>query len=349
MMFNAEYDAGSEIVGYVVPDDADSTTCIRVFGEEGLLWAGPADEPRPALVTAGRHLTGLCGFRIGTDRIPDLAQRQEIVIREASGGLTVYRRTAEPTLGRRVLRLETRLAGRPDLDAAFGRHFRAAYADIDRLGHETASQTFQLHGIASVYLSGRLHVPAYAYLIDQGFEVTAAIRDPFEELADRIVMLAAPEHAAGHRLSDRDRLIFGPVIEALEAVAVPDPAAVRRLFRRLDRRLGAILSNPLTRQLTRARPDELCSGDAASAALRTLAGLDLVVPEDGLGLVESATAIWLGVPAPGARHAAPEPASAALADMLADLPAVEAMLEFDLEVHHAVVGAAVEAVEAPPA
>ena len=345
MLFNAEYDAGAEIVGYVVPDDADSTAIIRVFGDDGLLWAGAADEPRPALVAAGRHLTGLCGFRVGPEQIADLAERSEITIREAASGLLVYRRTAHPFANRRVLRLETRLAGQPDLDAGLARYFRAAYTNIDRLGHETASQTFLLNGIASIYLSGRLHVPPYAYLIDQGFEVMTAIRDPFEELAERITILATPEYAAGHWLSERDRLIFGPVIETLGSISVNDPTAVRRLFRRLDRGLGAILSNPLTRQLTRTRPDELCSGDAASAALRTLSGFDLVVPDDGGALSASAAAAWLGVPS-SSPHANAQTAGNSLSDTLADLTSVEAMLEFDLEVHHAVVTAAIDSVTA---
>lgn len=346
MLFNVEHDGGSTITGYVVPDDADSSTAIVVLSQGTPLWSGPADEPRPALVSAGRHMTGLCGFRVGADQIPDLAALTELEIREAATRLPIYRRHVGPVLPRRVLHLETRLRRRAGFDAAVGAAFHLAYANIDALGHETASQTFLLNGVGSLYLSGRLLVQPYVYLIEQGFEVMAALRDPFEELAERIGVLASPE-AARDVLSDRDRMVFGRAIEALEGVDATDPTAVQRFFRRLDRDVGAVLSNPLTRQLTTTRPDELCSGDAVSAALRTLAMVDLVAVDDGHGLFEEAVHAWLeGVSTAGHALRA-EPVVERIADVLAGLRIVESMLDFDLEVYHSA-AAAMERLCLPP-
>jgi hypothetical protein len=297
------------------------------------------------LIAAGRHMTGLCGFCIGEDQVTDLTHRADLLIREIETGLSVYRRVSWSPLPRKVLHLETRLVPRADFDRRAARGFQAGYHGIDRLGHETAQQAFLLNGIGSVYLSGRLHAPPYAYLIERGFEVMLAVRDPYEELADRLLALADPAAVGRQGLSERDRLVFGPVIEALDDLDIGNPAAVRRRFRRLDRGLGAILSNPLARQLTTSRPDQLCSGDAASAALRTLSGFDLVAVDDVPGLFEHAAAHWLGTAATEADAGVDGVVAAlrtSLADELSTLRPVEAMLDIDLEVHHAV-ATAVEA------
>jgi hypothetical protein len=69
MLFSVEHDTGDTITGYVVPDDADSSAAIRVLAEGATLWTGLADDPRPALVAAGRHATGRAA-RLPSQRHP---------------------------------------------------------------------------------------------------------------------------------------------------------------------------------------------------------------------------------------------------------------------------------------
>jgi hypothetical protein len=220
-------------------------------------------------------------------------------------------------------------------DLAMEQLFQAWHVNIDRLGHETASQTFLLQGVRSVYLSGRLLVPNYAYAIDRGFETVVSLRDPYLELADRIAILSGARGPLGAHLGERDRMVFGPAIEALAGLDPADPEAVRRRFRRLERAAGAALSNPLARQLTTTRPDELCAGDAVAASLRALAGFAVVSADEADGFFERAVADLIGgEPLP--RHASPHAERiVATAAALTTVPAVEAMLEVDLEVYDA--------------
>jgi len=345
MLFNIERDTGAEIVGYLVPDDARSSAEIFVVADGDKLWRGVADLPIQALVQAGRHATGRCGFVISETALPGLTALPELTIIEAATGLVIYRRTATPTLHRRVLRLETRLRPTLKRDTVLGRTFSRVYLEIDQHGAETTAQLFLLNDAPSLYLAGRLQTRAHEHDLGRGFEVAVAVRDPLEELAERLLILSGALGPINALLSERDRMIYGPAIQALDGVDLQDARARRRCFRNLRTEVATALSNPLARQLTTMRPDELCSGDAVSGALRTLAGFDLVTLDE-CDLADRALSQWLSALAPIASGGGGEMGLIAeIADDLAHFRAVEAMLEIDLEVH-ANVAAVIDAVAA---
>ena len=92
MLFNLQEDHGARVSVYVVPDSGGSIPSIRVAsgGRELLVLA--ANEQIPALVQAGRHATGQCGFVLDETLIPDLAAHAALEITEAETGVLVYRR-----------------------------------------------------------------------------------------------------------------------------------------------------------------------------------------------------------------------------------------------------------------
>jgi hypothetical protein len=347
MLFNIEADRGAEIVAYLVPDNPAEPARLRVLGGGRVLWEGPANEMRAALVEAGRHRTGACGFRIGPALVAGLERHPDLELRCSSTDLCVWRRGADrPRLQRKVFRLETSLVRRVAFDAAMERLFQAWHVGVDRFGHETASQCFLQGPVASVYVSGRLHLPNYAYMIDRGFASLATIRDPYHELAERVIVLSGGRGPVGGHLVERDRMVYGPAIEALAGLDGADPDAVRRRFRRLGRESAAALSNPVARLLAATRPDELCGADAASTALRALSGFAVVAVDEAEGWFETAVADVLGAGVELGRSRAATEGMDALAAALIDVPVVEAMLEVDLEVHDAV--AALLARVSPP-
>jgi len=335
MLFNIEWDFGGELAAYIVPDSPSETPRMRASAGDETLWEGLANEVRPALVAAGRHQSGLVGFRLGPNQIPDLAARHNLVLRDAASGLTIYRRRGDiDPVDRRVFRLETSFAPFDAIDHAVSGRYQSWYSGVERLGHETAVQTLELHAIPSVYVSGRLLFSRHLYLLERGYTTLVILRDPVLELAERIVVLSGGRRVSGARLTDRDRILFGPAIEALGSLDHLAPEAVRRRLRRLDRVAAGVLSNPLGRLLTSTRPDELCRGDAASAALRALSSFDLVGVEDHADWFRNAAQVMLEVndiplPAPF------EDDVFLIADAIADLSIVQAMLEIDLEAFEA--------------
>ncbi|MGF1446553.1 MAG: hypothetical protein ACFBRM_10180 [Pikeienuella sp.] len=334
MLFNVEADQGHEIVGYLVPDSFTDIPRLALFSRGQMLWAGQAAEPRPALVASGRHRTGQCGFRIGPTAVPDLAQRGDVELRCMATGLTIYRRFAgRPVVARRVFRLETRCVPLTRFDRELEPFFQAWHPQIDRYGAETIDQLFLLNGRGSSYASGRLQVPGHGALADGSVAVLLLLRDPFEELAERLSVLSGARGPVARHLPLRERLALAPAIEAVRSVDLAAPRALRRAIRRLDEAAAAALSNPLTRQLTRPVPGELCAADAVATALRTLSSFDLVSVADLPGYFETGVGALLGVPAPLPIRDPHAAEIGEIADTLSRIGAVEAMLECDLEVY----------------
>ncbi len=337
MLFNIEADLGHEIVGYLVPDSFAGTPRLAVVGAGRILWSGPAAEPRPALVASGRHETGICGFRIGPALVPDLGACDDLELRCLASGLTIYRRPPTPhPVPRRVFRLETRLRPLTEFDRAMEPHFQAWHTKIDRLGAESVAQLFLLHGIGSSYASGRLHLPAHPGLADGTVAVIACLRDPFEELAERLLVLSGALGPVARLLPLRDRLALHEAIDALDGRDLTTPRALRRALGRIPAGGLSALANPLTRQLSTAEPGAPSGPEATATALRALAAADLVSLAEIPGHFEAAAAAFLGVPEPARVEPWEAPLLAEMADALARTELARALLEGDLDVYDGV-------------
>jgi hypothetical protein len=92
MLFNMETDTGDRVTGYFVPDGYSEVPSIRLRSEGGEVLSLAANEIREALVVAGRHETGQCGFSVGTELIPNIRHMTDLEICDADTGLLIYRR-----------------------------------------------------------------------------------------------------------------------------------------------------------------------------------------------------------------------------------------------------------------
>lgn len=101
MLFNVEQDQGHRILAYVVPDGYSGTPSIRLISGGADVLTCAANDHRQALVDAGRHETGRCGFNIGPDLLPDLEQMLDLTIEDEETGLLIYRRPRPDLLNRK--------------------------------------------------------------------------------------------------------------------------------------------------------------------------------------------------------------------------------------------------------
>ena len=275
MLFGLEEDQGSTIKLYLVPDSGGTAASVHVKSNGVELATVTANEQRPSVTVAGRH-SGLCGFNIGTEVVPDLASHADLEIVDASTGLIVYRRrTAAMIADVTLFRLETHLLPLWRIDDALQPHFQYWYKGIDRQGLETSTQTFN-NKSRSLFVSGRLLVKNFEYYLTQDVKAIAMFRDPYDELAERLIILKNLGTQAEELLGPRDTITFAPVIAALEDIERFDEASVKRFFKRAPPDVFPILANPVVRQMTASTMDELPTSSSVATALASLAAFEIV-------------------------------------------------------------------------
>ncbi len=275
MLFGVEEDQGSTIKLYVIPDSGGTAAAVRFKSKGVELATMTANVQRPEVAASGRH-SGLCGFHIGDDIIPDLGSHSDLEIVDAATGLIMYRR---PTTGMvtdaTVFRLETHLLPLWRIDDALQPHFQYWYKGIDRQGLETSTQIFNIKS-RSLFVSGRLLVKNFEYYLTQNIKAVAMFRDPYDELAERLIILKNVGAQAEDLLGPRDTLTFAPVIADLQEVERFDEPSMKRFFRRASTETFSALANPIVRQITASTMDELPTSGSVATALGSLAAFEIV-------------------------------------------------------------------------
>lgn len=334
MLFNLEYDLGSAIFAYLVPDSLAAPAILRARGEGRDLGTIEANETREALVAAGRHPSGRCGFRIDETLIPGLSRMSDLELREAETDVLVYRRyPAEAGIPHRLFRLETHLLPLWRLDDVLEAEFHMWYKGIDRYGRETSTQIFCLDRYASLYASGRLLYKSYEYYLSKGFKTIAILRDPYDELAERILILKHIGPHAEKLLGMRDALTFEPVIACLEELESFAEADLKRFFRHLPGVAISALANPLARQLTSHTPDEMPSNASLAAALDALASFEILGLRTEAGTFLHALSDLCGLDVETMPGVDEFPLVRELGRRLRSISSIESFLEKDLELY----------------
>jgi len=347
MLFNIERDEGARIVGYLVPDAYSGSPSVRITDGHKDLATLPCQEERPALVAAGRHETGRCGFTVNDKVIPDLSQQERLELYDSESNLLIYRRRpATQVIQKRIFRLETGLVPLWRLDDSLERHFQFFYKGIERHGGETATQLFLLNNSGSLYLSGRLVFKAYENYIDETFTCVAMLRNPYKELAERLLTLKLIRKFADKfsLLGERDMMFFGPAMDFAEALE-SDEKVLRRAFGSMPKAVIPNLANPLTRQLAARTSDETPTKGAVAAALGTLSHFAIVGLREGQDLFLAQFAELLGTEEGSLPATAEFSRTAEFADHLKLVPEVEVLIEQDRQVYGAVKSAVEKALQ----
>lgn len=295
MLFGIESDVGSVIMGYVVPDGVtgSSALSVRVDGTEVVSFT--AADARPSLVIGGRHQTGACGFTLTEAQIPGLSNITHLEIAERDSGMLIYRRPMPHNISKKLLRLETHMFPLWRLDREIGQFFQHDAVNIDMFGRETTTQLFLIANTPSVYLSGRLLIQNYNYYIDGKFDVIAMLQDPYDEMAERLIVLSNMHNVRLPYLGEREYMSLGPIIEFVQAIRLDDEASLTAAFRDVDENIFNFFNDPLTRQLTANSPHEPPGPNKVAAALELLGSFAIVGQRTHADEFVAACAEYLGV------------------------------------------------------
>jgi hypothetical protein len=276
MLFSLEADSGDSVALYLVPDSAAGVATIVARSNGKDVLSLPANEIRQAVVAAGRHQTGVCGFRIHEHILPGLAGMADLELYDADTNLLIYRRPNARHLTKKILRIETHLFPLWRLDDTLKPRFQYFARGIEALGRETTTQLFVLTHVNSIYLSGRILYNNYRHYVESHFDTIFVMHHPYEEMAERLLVLGQIKKLGVDALGMRDSMSLHSTIEFAQSLPVHDEDALRKTLYKMPADVAHALSNPVVRQLTARTPDEMPPGRAVSTALDQLASFAIV-------------------------------------------------------------------------
>ena len=333
MLFSLDYDVGASLGFYLVPDTGGTVPSVRILDNGVEIKVFAANENRPELVGAGRHSTGQCGFILDDSVVPGITAVAGLEIEEAESGLLIYRRPQPQFVPDKVFRMETHLLPLWRIDDTVKNHFQYWYRGIDRRGVETSTQVFCIVGLASAYISGRMFLKTVEQYLASGFKTVVLFRDPYEELAERIIILKNATEKTKELLGARDSLTFEPVMDGLTEVERLDEESLRRFFKRAPSEVTRPLMNPFVRQLTCSAPDEMPRKTAIAQALLVLSSFEIVSLRSDAAHFSEALGEMLGL-GPSAIPVMHEYGRVSdLARVLRAINEVEGLIDYDLNIY----------------
>jgi hypothetical protein len=353
MRFQITQDTGSLIKGWVIPDKPSVRPRVHVYFDTQLRATVEATVQRARLKEKGVHATGIVGFVLSGKNCRGLAEARDVRIYDADSKVLIYqRRPSEQMIEGKLLRLETQmLRATPLNDVLLGR-FHMGYSGIEQFSEETLASVVGLQFSDSIYATGMIYLPALeGQLRGLGYKIAVLLRDPYEELAERLLIL---RWAATPQGSNSSQHLGGGVSQAIAALRDADlstPEAVGSLLGNLDEKTQRVLFNTMTRQLTCRTVDEPLDTAATAAALDALSELEVVgVRRDVRAFLDTLEAVF-GPDEPFATvRLETYPSVQRLHDLLREMKSVPELIGKDLEVYTAVL-AAMDAIESevPPA
>ncbi len=277
LLFNVQRDDGHTIEGYLIPDGFSDIPQVLVSDENGEIAHVPCDQLHSSVLSAGRHETGLVGFKLTGTNIPDLIHRTSLCIRDGKSELLIYRRPLQTQqINMKLVRFETQLLPHVAIDRQMSNVFQYALPSLERFGNETALQAFHLDKMNSMYLSGRLQVRNYQEFFDRGFKAIALLTDPYYEMALRIAMLKRFASIKPIFLGDRDRISLSAAIEYFGDLDIQDTSAIERALKKAPLKVRMALHSPTTRQFACSDADQPSTRRDIAAAMDAISRFEVI-------------------------------------------------------------------------
>jgi hypothetical protein len=336
MLFSIDEDVGTRLEGWVMPDNPAVTPSVIVHLNPERHVVIEAFVFRPLLKENSLHNTGICGFVLDENNCPGLSSASDLKIYDADNNVLLYRRTpAGGLIDKKFFRLEPQLFRSAALDSFLVPRFHMAYAALELFAEETIRSILSISFSPSIYAAGRVLWRVWEPLLrDRGYRAGILLRDPYHELAERLMILKVASSPRGQSVTDA----LGQGIEAAAAsvrdVNLSDRSGLETLFADPPAEVKSVLSNPLTHLLAAHNAFDPLPVPASAAALDSLADMDVVgLREDTSAFFETLLAV-LDLPEHLEEVRLPTgPSILTLADVLRDVPASRSLIEMDLEVY----------------
>jgi hypothetical protein len=339
MLFSIDEDMGGRLEGWVMPDNPAVTPRIVVHLNATYHVVVEAFVFRPLLKEYGLHNTGVCGFVLDDINCPGLVSAGELEIYDADNNLLIYRRRSSNALiDVKFFRLEPQLFRSVTLDELLLPRFHMSYVALDLLSEETTRSILALPFTPSIYAEGRVFWRVWEPLLrDRGYRVGILLRDPYHELAERLLMLKLASSAEKGSVLD----ILGPTAEAaavhLRNVDLTNQSSLDAALATPTHELRSALYNPLTSLLSAQNAFDALPIPATAVALDSLADMDAIGLRDDTKPFLEMISVVFDLPDSLPTIALPtNRAVLQLADVLRARPVARSLIEMDLEVYDTV-------------
>jgi hypothetical protein len=336
MLFHIDEDTGSQIVGWVMPDNPATTPKVVIhLGPEHHVVID-AFVVRPLLREQGLHNTGVCGFVVDENNCPGVTATGRLEIKDADNQILLYRRRNDAQLvDQKFLRLETQLLRSSSLDDALIARFHMSYKSLELLPEETTRSIFAISFTNSLFASGRIFWRVWEPMVrDRNFKAGILLREPFEELSERLLILKWASLSGANSAA----AVLGQAVQLCAKtfcdVNLSDLTSLQNLLSHPSDELRAVLYNPIVYQLAAPNAFDRPRTPETAAALDSLAEMDAVGLCDDSGAFLRLVAAVLDLPdqLQGISRR-PSQTVIGLAEILREMRPARALIEKDLEVY----------------
>lgn len=336
MLFSIDEDVGGRLEGWVMPDNPAITPSVIVHLNPERHVVIEAFVFRPLLKENSLHNTGICGFILDENNCPGLSSASELEIYDADNNVLLYRRApAGGSIDKKFFRLEPQLFRSVALDSLFIPRFHMAYAALELFAEETIRSILSISFTPSLYAAGRVLWRVWEPLLrDRGYRAGILLRDPYQELAERLMILKLASSPRGQLVKDALGQSIEPAAASVRDANLADRSALEALLADPPAEVKSVLYNPLTYLLSAQSAFDPPPVPATAVALDSLADMDVVgLREDTRSFLETILAV-LDLPETLEEVRLPTgPSVLRLADVLRDMPASRTLIEMDLEVY----------------
>lgn len=341
MYFGINSDDGQAIVGFFAPDNPMASATIEVIVDGEVRAARQTWIPRPDVVELGIHSSGLVGFSFDGNDIDGLAHLTDVKLRDRDSGLLFFSRKKATDIDRGVFIFDASLL-LPDtrIVANAQKHFSLVHWQLANTSLETMLVMISNFFNTSQLFWGAQSLSRIQHIIfERDYIVGAMLREPFEDLAERLAVLAILAGPNGERHRGAIPKSLWPLLEFAAALDLTDRKALSASFRKLSTDQRSALVSPMTRMLA-CTPDQTPTSRSVSVALDHLATINVVGTRSRLSLFGALLEPLLGVDLLAGCGTRSE-RIAELAQALRTIPAAEELIAEDVELYKAV-SAAVE-------
>jgi hypothetical protein len=340
MLFNMDADSGNQVSGWVMPNNPAARSSVIAHLDANNHVVVEASIYHALLKEQGLHNTGICGFALDESNCRGLATANRLEIHDAETNLLLYRRRPKGGLiDKKFFRLESQLFRSVVVDDALEPRFQMAYPALELQSEETMRAIMTIQFSQSIYISGRIFWRFWeALLRDRGYMVGTLLRDPFLELAERLLILKIASSPEADRIADA----VGPEVQAAAAhfrkIDLRDISAVEAGLQSPPLELRSILYNPLTHLLTAANPFDPPANPPTAVALESLADMDAIgLQQDTSSFFEQLSGILEASQTLSVEAVPTSSTVVQWADALRERPAMRRFIEMDVVVYQTAV------------